>query len=99
MKVKIYRDDPQKMEKMNIKKDIKNIIKENKKNKKMEKKKVIDTVEDKVNYKKKMYIYRDTVQDKINKYLSDKDKARILKTNKDIRDLTKDFKKTLRFRK
>lgn len=99
MKAKIYRDDPQKMEKMNIKKDIKNIIKENKKNKKMEKKKVIDTVEDKVNYKKKMYIYRDTVQDKINKYLSDKDKARILKTNKDIRDLTKDFKKTLRFRK
>ena len=99
MKLNIYRDDPQQMEKLNIKNDIKKIIKENKKNKKMEKKKIIDTVENKENYKKKMYIYRDTIQNNIEKYLTEQDKARILKTNKDIKDFTKDFKKALRLRK
>ena len=46
-----------------------------------------------------MYNYRDTFQDKIDKYLTENDKARILKTNKDIKDFTKDFKKALRLRK
>ena len=96
MKVNIYRDNPHKMEKQNIKKDIKEIMKENKKNKKFEKKNIIDALEKKESYKKNMYIYRDTVQDKIDKYLTDKDKARILKTNKDIKDFTRDFKKVIR---
>ena len=98
MKLNIYRDNPQKMEKLNIKNDIKNIIKENKKDKKLEKKKKIESVDNKKTYKK-MYIYKNNIQDKIDRYLTEKDKDRILKTNKDLKDFTKDFKKALRLRK
>ena len=56
MKLNIYRDDPQKMEKLNIKNDIKKIIKEKKKYKKLEKKKLIEAVDNNDKYKKKCII-------------------------------------------
>lgn len=94
IKMNIYRDDKNKLKKMEIKEKLKSFIKNEKREKKKEKKK--KEVLEKQKPKEKTEIKLSYVDEIIDKYFSDQEKDNLIKTHNDVRGFYKDVRKVLR---